>query len=407
MNPTRRQLLKAFAGVGTTWLTGCSSSSGAATSGPSTGDAGGDAGAARASACPDELAGGTLLATVPFVGEGTSTLDAAFGSDLDGRLYTDLARLSSDAPTVPTDHFYIRTRYPDLLVPSTPWTIRIHGLVDAPVDVALADLTPAVKPMGLHLLECSGNGAFAGFGMLSTAEWSCATLLDFVRSKARVQPAATRILVSGFDQYSKTSENSTAGASWVFSFQDLTDTGAFLATEMNGAPLSPDHGAPVRLLVPGWYGCTCIKWVNEIVLVNDDEPATSQMTEFAVRTMQDGKPTLARDYKPAFIDQAAMPVRIEKWSLGGHVVYRVVGLAWGGDRVTDALAIRFNPDQPYERVDMCPKPTTNATWTWWAHTWRPQAPGQYLIRLHVDDPTIRTRRLDIGFYDRTVAIDEV
>jgi DMSO/TMAO reductase YedYZ molybdopterin-dependent catalytic subunit len=232
-------------------------------------------------------------------------------------------------------------------------------------------------------------------------------LLDFVRDKARVQSAATRILVSGFDQFSKTSANSTAGASWIFSFQDLTDTGAFLATEMNGAPLPPDHGAPVRLLVPGWYGCTCIKWVNEIVLVNDDEPATSQMTEFAARTMQDGQPALARDFKPAFIDQTAMPVRIEKWSLGGQIVYRVAGLMWGGDRVTDALAIRFNPDQPYEHVTLCPKPSTNATWTWWTHTWRPRAPGQYVMRLHVDDPSIRTRRLDSGFYDRTVAIDQV
>jgi DMSO/TMAO reductase YedYZ molybdopterin-dependent catalytic subunit len=403
MQATRRQLLRAFAGVGTSWLTGCSSSSGG-TPGPNNAD---NDGGASASACPDELAGGTLLGTVPFVGEGPSTLDTAFGSDLDGRLYTDLSKLSPDAPTVPTEHFYIRTRQSDLFPASTPWTIRIHGLVDAPVDVAVADLTPAVKPMGVHLLECSGNGAFAGFGMLSTADWSGATLLDFVRDKARVQPAATRILVSGFDQYSKTSANSTAGASWVFSFQQLTDTGAFLATQMNGAPLQPDHGAPVRLVVPGWYGCSSIKWVNEIVLVNDDEPATSQMTEFAVRTMQDGQPTLARDYKPAFIDQAAMPVRIEKWSLGGRTVYRVMGLMWGGDRVTDALSIRYGPDQPYERVDVCPKPSTNATWTWWTHVWRPSARGQYVIRLHVDDPTVRTRRLDIGFYDRTVAIDEV
>jgi DMSO/TMAO reductase YedYZ molybdopterin-dependent catalytic subunit len=405
MDPTRRQLLKGFAGVGTTWLTGCSSSSGGAPPGPSTGDAG--AAGPDAGVCPDELAGGTLLATVPFVGEGPSTLDTATGSNLDGRLYTDLAKLSPDAPAVPTEHFYIRTRQPDLLVPSTPWTIKIHGLVDAPVDVALADLTPAVKPMGLHLLECSGNGAFAAFGMLSTADWSGASLLDLVRSKARVQPAATRVLVSGFDQFSKTSANSTAGASWIFSFQELTDAGAFLATEMNGAPLPPDHGAPVRLLLPGWYGCTCIKWVNEIILVNDDEPATSQMAEFAARTMQNGNPPLARDFVPAVIDQAAMPVRIEKWSLGGQVAYRVVGLMWGGNRLTDALSIRFNPDQAYERVDVCPKPSSNTTWTWWTHTWRPPARGQYVIRLHVDDPTIRTRRLDIGFYDRTVAIDEV
>ena len=71
--------------------------------------------------------------------------------------------------------------------------------------------------------------------------------------------------------------------------------------------------------------------ITASVFVNDDEPATSQMSEFAARTMQNGNPPLARDFIPAFIDQAAMPVRVEKWSLGGQVVYRVVGLIWGGD----------------------------------------------------------------------------
>jgi DMSO/TMAO reductase YedYZ molybdopterin-dependent catalytic subunit len=92
----------------------------------------------------------------------------------------------------------------------------------------------------------------------------------------------------------------------VFSFDDLERSGAFLATHMSGEPLSLDHGAPVRLIVPGWYGCACIKWVNEPRYVGVEEPATSQMTEFASRTHQDGAPELARDFLPAEIDVAAM-----------------------------------------------------------------------------------------------------
>ena len=67
----------------------------------------------------------------------------------------------------------------------------------------------------------------------------------------------------------------------------IRESRAFLATGMNGAPLGPDHGFPLRLVVPGWYGCTAIKWVNEIALLDDTAPATDQMREYAGRTHQD------------------------------------------------------------------------------------------------------------------------
>ena len=55
---------------------------------------------------------------------------------------------------------------------------------------------------------------------------------------------------------------------------------AFLALRMNAAPLPEDHGGPVRLVVPGWDGCCCIKWVNRVELVDRNQSATSQMKEY-------------------------------------------------------------------------------------------------------------------------------
>src|SRR5262249_22404801 len=138
-----------------------------------------------------------------------------------------------------------------------------------------------------------------------------------------------RVRISGFDRYPVKSEFSRPGASWIFTQEDIAAAGAFLATLMNSRPLTRDHGAPLRLVVPGWYGCCCIKWVNQIAFVADGSPATSQMREFASRTHQRRIPTLARDYQPAVIDPAAMPVRVEKWLVGGRVTYRVYGIIWG------------------------------------------------------------------------------
>ncbi len=116
---------------------------------------------------------------------------------------------------------------------------------------------------------------------------------------------------------------------------------------MNGQPLTPDHGAPVRLVVPGWYGCAWIKWVNEIRWVTDDEPATSQMREFAGRTHQEGQPALARDYRRRrAIDTAAMPMRVEQRRVDGATEYRVVGIVWGGTAPVDRLVIALRPARP-------------------------------------------------------------
>src|SRR5262249_24185039 len=150
-----------------------------------------------------------------------------------------------------------------------------------------------------------------------------------------------------------------------------------LAVRMNGAPLTADHGAPVRLLVPGWYGCACIKWVNRIELVADDIQPTSQMWEFALRTHQTGPPALAREYTPAVIDTARVPVRIEKWSVDGKIEYRIVGVIWGGRSPTNALAIRFKSTEPWVPVQDCPLPASTLTWSLWTHRWKPSDPGRY------------------------------
>ena len=120
------------------------------------------------------------------------------------------------------------------------------------------------------------------------------------------------MLVSGYDHIGQNSPRSIVGASWVFPLAGLDKLGAFLAMRMNGEPVPADHGKPVRLAVPGWYGCSWIKWVNEIRLVGPDEPATSQMVEFAARTHQSEPHKFARDYAPADIQTAATPVRVEK-----------------------------------------------------------------------------------------------
>jgi len=348
---------------------------------------------------------GKLLGTVPFEEPFAAPLGEVLASGLDGLFVLDLSTLTPQSLITPSSQFYIRTCRPDQLDSRTPWKIAIRGLVRTPRDLTPDDLRPMVEPQGTHLMECAGNHQILHFGLISAAEWSGIPLTKVLEG-VELQSRATSVLISGFDQHSEASEHSTAGASWIFTREQLESSGAFLAMEMNGEPLLEDHGFPVRLVVPGWYGCTCIKWVNEIALVDEAAPATSQMREFAERTHQSGIPALARDFQPATIDLAAMPVRVEKWSIEDQIEYRVVGILWGGTRRIKDLTIRFNPDMGYVPVEHHDH-QTNATWSLWTHSWRPKATGPYQIQLRVADPGVRARRLEMGYYSRKVVLSQV
>ena len=179
------------------------------------------------------VTGGTLLGMAPFVGEGNLPLETLVGSGLGGRLMLDLSRLNRGTLITANDRFFIRTRYPDRLRHRGPWKILVDGLVGQPTELLLNDLLRDEVPQDAHLLECSGNGPNGRFGLISTARWEGIPMAKIL-NRVKVSPRATRVIVSGFDEHSKTYPGSVAGASWAFSFEQLEKAGAFLATAMNG-----------------------------------------------------------------------------------------------------------------------------------------------------------------------------
>jgi DMSO/TMAO reductase YedYZ molybdopterin-dependent catalytic subunit len=336
------------------------------------------------------LADGRLIAVRPLLGtREPPPFNRLLGRGLDARQFFDLSTLAPDKLIVPASEFYVRTAAPSAV--STPrW---------------LETLRRREGDQGEVLLECAGNSDPSSFGLISAARWS-GIPIEAALDMAGPPRKASLVLIGGADEHPP-SQSSRPGASWIFSIDQLVAARAFVATTMNGAVLTAVHGAPTRLVVPGWYGCAAIKWVNAIEFVGDDEPPTSQMREFAVRTFQNGQPALARDYRPVVIEHAATPVRVEQWMTGGQVVYRVVGILWGGSRPTNRLAIRFGSREPWVAVESCPLPATTRTWALWSHTWRPAARGRYRIALRVDDRELRTDRLDMFFYVRDVEIEQV
>lgn len=356
------------------------------------------------------LKGGRRIEQIEFVRERRVAVGEVRGEGLNGRLAYDLAKLSADQLVTPNEEHFIRTRVPDGLdyEKRDPWKVQIHGLVDESVEIGIEELSKLTEEQGTFVMECSGNSAGRAFGLLSAASWDGVRVTDLL-DRVSIDEQATQVLVAGFDDHSVEpgrgiEKNSTRGASWVFSFEDLKNTGAFLATRMNGQQLPIDHGFPVRLMVPGWYGCTCAKWVEEIRLVDDRFLTTPQMREFAGRTHQTRVHRLAKDYSPAEMDLAAMPVRVERWEVKAKTAYQISGILWGGKKPTDKLLIRIGSAEPQPVESYLHE--QNQTWTLWQHSWQPKEAGDFRISMSIDDPDVRTQRLDRGYYQRRVRIEK-
>ncbi|MEZ4241810.1 MAG: molybdopterin-dependent oxidoreductase [Myxococcota bacterium] len=345
-------------------------------------------------ACGAALARGRFRGTRPLLDGGERELEVPYGSGLNARQIVDLEALDPDGLVIPAERFYLRTGAPlDLQAPD-PWQIALTGRVVAPRTLAIDELLAQVEDIGRLHLECSGNADGARFGLMSAGDFA-GVPLAWVLSLVAPTDDATAIRITGRDTHPPASQ-STLGAAWVFRPEELDE--AWLVTHQDGAPIPVDHGAPVRLLVPGWYGCTCAKWVEEIAWVGDDEPATTQMKEFAARTHQDGAPDLARDYAPAEAECSAVAVRVEAWEIDGDEVFRVIGVIWGGRRQPDALRLLMD-GRDLGPVQLCEREHAR-TWGLWETFLPRNARGTVTLRCEADG--VPARRLDSRYYARPV-----
>jgi hypothetical protein len=150
-------------------------------------------------------------------------------------------------------HFYVNSKNTtDPIQLAENWALRITGLVDNPLTLSYSQLLSLPRTDLYATLRCVDNPIDGH--LMSTALWSgvrISTLLSLARPMAN----ANTIVFHAADEYDEP-----------FAFADLSPEAALLAYAMNGETLTQSHGAPVRALLPGWYGFRNIKWLQELEL---------------------------------------------------------------------------------------------------------------------------------------------
>lgn len=354
----------------------------------------------------------TFIRELPFIDDGLLRAGVLSGTDLDGRLALDLCTILKGNLVTPSEDFFVRTRYSQRDCGGIDSLLLEHG--DTIVALKHRRIKEIAQPCGTHLIECAGNTRLRRFGLMSVASWTGIRLAKVLRfldntSMPRARPQGRHlVLVAGRDARPRRSNGKMEAASWIFSPEDLS--GAFLATAMNDEPLTPDHGAPLRLVVPGWYGCSHIKWVSRIALVDLDAPATDHMRDYATRTHQDGVPELARGFKPARIQAAATPVLAELHEDSDGPLVHIEGISWGDWSPEALLAIRLGHEQGFQPI-LSMESRQSAAWRRWSHQFRlptsrrePQTSRMAAIELSITHSPSTSIRMANGHYTRRIEL---
>lgn len=170
----------------------------------------------------------------------------------------------------PSEEFFAVQHYAvPLPVDPATYTLRLTGLVDRPLQISLADLKRRPRVEQVVGFECSGNNNARGNPLVGNARWAGTSLAPILK-ECGLKPTAREIV---FFSYDKGTEEITHGGApesveqhfaRSLAVEDAMRPEVMLAYEMDAAPLPHPHGAPVRLIVPGWYGVANVKWLDHI-----------------------------------------------------------------------------------------------------------------------------------------------
>lgn len=259
----------------------------------------------------------------------------------------------------PNDRFYVISKNAAGLDPRLDgrrWRLEIAGLVGRPVTLTLDEIRAMPSVARYHTLICISNEV--GGDLIGNAHWKGVRLRDVIQRAGGVSPRAIRFAFRSADGY-------TEG----IPVADAMLPDVMLAYEMNGVPLPPEHGFPLRLLIPGLYGMKNPKWITKI------EAVATHFTGY----------WQASGWSDEAVVQTASMIRAP--GDGATVRAGEVGLggvAFAGDRGISGVEYSTDGGRTWRSAEV--KPALGPyTWVLWAAVWTPDGPGRYTVRVRARD----------------------
>ena len=302
-------------------------------------------------------------------------------------------------PITPAGLHYLLVHYDVPMVDPRAWRLEIGGAVERPLTLTLDDLRarPAIELT--VTMECAGNGRALLeprpvsqpwlTEAVGTARWTGVSLASLLEEVAP-RPESIEVVFGGLDEGVEGGVEQRYERS--LSVDEAREAGAMLAFAMNGAPLLPQHGFPLRLVVPGWYGMTNVKWLSTITVVTEPFEGYQMVTSYRFRQTEDeaGRPVTRMRPRSLMV-----PPGVPDFSTRARVVdagpVHLEGRAWCGRAPIARVEVSVDGGATWD--DAALDAARDGVWAWcgWSFAAELPDPGEHVLCCRATDETGETQ----------------
>jgi DMSO/TMAO reductase YedYZ molybdopterin-dependent catalytic subunit len=285
-------------------------------------------------------------------------------------------------PLTPLGLHYLLTHYDIPTVDVADWGLEVVGRVARPMKLSLDELKQRATVTVPVTMECAGNGRarlaprplsqpWLGEAV-GTAAWTGTPLAPLLR-EAGVGEDAAEVVFTGLD---RGVEGGIAQAyERSLPISEALEAGAILAWGIGEAPLPPQHGFPLRLVVPDWYGMTNVKWLRRITILDVPFAGYQQARGYRIRQSEDepGEP-VTRIFPRALMVPPGVPDFMTRRRFVTAGTHQLVGRAWSGWGEITRVQVSVDDGGAWDEAELSDAPGPHA-WRGWSCVWDASEPG--------------------------------
>lgn len=319
---------------------------------------------------PGELA---CAGRLPIISRRTFLAGAAAAAPVEVSPF-DLSLL--DTGVTPAELFFVREHFPAPAVDPVSWQLHVAG-ADPPLAIRHSDFVKLPRHIVPATIECAENPA--GGGMVSHAEWEGVPLAAVIGQVKPPEPGAKFVRLTGADGFART-----------LPLEKALHPDTLLAFRMNGESLPPSHGAPVRAVIPGWYGVSSIKWISRVDLLAEAPPEPSS-GEYRRRTRSLLAGVALGDAVSRTLVKSVFSRPVDGAILHSRR-FTLRGVAWAGEHAVRGVEVSLDGGRLWTPARLlAPVAASKYAWTHWSYDWRIPARGPFELAVRATDDAGHTQ----------------
>ncbi|OKK22111.1 sulfite oxidase [Streptomyces sp. CB00455] len=301
---------------------------------------------------------------------------------------------------------YVLVHYDIPAADAGGWRLCVGGRVRTPLELSPRDLAGFPAVTHRVTMECAGNGRARLsprpvsqpwlVEAVGTADWTGVPLRT-VLAEAGVEPGAVEAVFTGADHGVERGVEQDYRRSLPLAVATGDDPEVLIAYAMNGRPLPPQHGYPLRLVVPGWYGMAHVKWLCGITLVDAPFTGFQQVVAYRYRLVSDGPDDpgepVTRMAPRALMVPPGFPDFMSRVRIVRPGPVPLEGRAWSGHGPVVRVEVSADEGASWTVAEPAPPGAHRWAWQGWRCTWT-ATPGRHDLLVRATDAGGRTQPLE-------------